>query len=219
MAANRKKIYYPENQIERNLFTRGKEWMTIGDWKEYIGFYHRYETGEVFTEKDWNPNKSLKLTKYKDMSESYFKYLDIRHYKEIRGQKETIRTSGLTQLSSYSAPRAVKVLPSEIHQKNGVMNRYFIYKRNEPDKVFFEIDEPQTVDYEVDRTGINQYLYGLITIPWKLSGPEFDVYSDNVLKISGIYNTNQRIIDRYSKKFPILRSILTNPREHTKYDR
>lgn len=48
---------------------------------------------------------------------------------------------------------------------------------------------------------------------------EFDIYSGNVLKTPGIYNTNQRIIDRYSKKFPILRTILTNPREFTKYDK
>jgi len=219
MSANRKKLYYPENQITRNLFTEGKEWMTITDWKEYIGFYHRYETGEVFTEKDWNPQLSSKLVPYKKRDDMYFKYLDLKHYRIVGGQKETIRTSGLTQLSRYSAPRAVKVLPSSIEQENGVMNRYFVYKRNEPNKVFFEIDEPQTVDYERDRTGINQYLYGLITIPWKLRGPEFDVYKNGILMEPGIFNTNQRIIDRYSKKFPILRDILVNPREFTRYDR
>lgn len=219
MAANRKKLYYPPNQIQNNLFTEGKEWMTIEDWTEYVGFYHRYTNGEIFTEKEWDPIKSRKLVPFKNRDENYFKYLDLKHYTVIRGQKERVLTSGLTQVSRYEAPRAVRVLPSKSQIKDGVMNRYFVYKRNEPNRVFFEIDESQTTNYQVDRTGINQYLYGLLTIPWKLDGPEFDIYSGNVLKTPGIYNTNQRIIDRYSKKFPILRTILTNPREFTKYDK
>ena len=32
----RKKIYYPESQIEKNLYTNGKEWMTIDDLKMWI---------------------------------------------------------------------------------------------------------------------------------------------------------------------------------------
>jgi hypothetical protein len=218
MAAIRKKIYYPDTQIENNLFTKGKEWMTVDDWKEYIGYYHRYATGEVFTEREWNPNKSLKLVKYQNRDDTYFKYLDLKHYTVINGQKEVVRTTGIAQTTRYQAPRAVKILPNSAEKEDGAMTRYFIYKRNEPNRIMIEVDESQTSDYDIDRTGINQYLYGLLSIPWKLDGPEFDVYSGNVLKTPGVFNTNQRIIDRYSKKFPILRTILTNPREFTKYD-
>ncbi len=78
--AYRKKLYYPENQIQRNLFTKGQEWMTLDDWKEYQGFYHKYATGEVFTEKDWDPIRSKVLVKYKKKEDAYFKYLDLKHY-------------------------------------------------------------------------------------------------------------------------------------------
>ena len=71
---SRRKLYYPDNQIEKNLYTKGKEWMTLEDWKEYIGPYHRYVTGEVFTEGDWNQFASKKLVRYRNRSESYFKY-------------------------------------------------------------------------------------------------------------------------------------------------
>ncbi len=67
--------------------------------------------------------------------------------------------------------------------------------------------------------GINQYLYELVEIPWKISGPEFDVIENGILKIPGVANTNKRIVEKYSKKFPILKQILNNPREYTKYDK
>jgi hypothetical protein len=99
------------------------------------------------------------------------------------------------------------------------MERVFVYKRNERNRVMFEVDAKQIENFEKDNTGINQYLYGYVKIPWKLDGPERDIFDGSTLKTPGVIDTNQRIIDRFSKKFPILRSILTNPREHSKYDR
>jgi hypothetical protein len=60
----RKKIYYPASQIEENLRTKGKEWMTADDSIEYKGYYHRYATGEVFTKKEWDPVYSRQLIPY-----------------------------------------------------------------------------------------------------------------------------------------------------------
>ena len=51
-----------------------------------------------------------------------------------------------------------------------------------------------------------------------LTGPEFDVYQDGILRTPGVVDTNSRIIARLSKKFPILPRILNNPREHSIYN-
>lgn len=217
--ARRKKIYYPDTQVNKNLFTKGQEWMLLDDWSEYSGFYHKYATGEVFTEKDWNPLVSKKLIPFKKKSDSYFKYLDLKEYVQIDGQKERVIGGGGLQFSRYHAPRAVKRRPDDIEQSNGIMTRYFIYKRNESNSVFFEVDKDQTDDYSRDHSGINQYLYGLVEIPWKIKGVEFDVYKNGLVVESGVVDTNQRIIDRFSKKFSILKTILTNPREHSIYDK
>ena len=61
-------------------------------------------------------------------------------------------------------------------------------------------------------------LDGLVQIPWKVDGPEYDIYEDGILKIPGVIDTNLRIVDRYSQKFRILRSIITSPRELTVYE-
>jgi hypothetical protein len=217
MMVKRKKIYYPDSQIEKNLFTEGKEWMYLKDWKEYRGFYHKYTNGEVFTEREWDPNRSEVLVPYKQKSDSYFRYLDIKQYSLFQGQK--YQNIGPQKFYTYTAPRAVKRLPTDIETQNGFMERVFVYKRNERNRVMFEVDAKQIENFEKDNTGINQYLYGYVKIPWKLDGPERDIFDGSTLKTPGVIDTNQRIIDRFSKKFPILRSILTNPREHSKYDR
>ena len=68
----RKKIYYPDSQIQKKLYTQGKEWMELENWGEYRGYYHKYITGEVFTESEWNPKTSKKLVPYKNRSKMFF---------------------------------------------------------------------------------------------------------------------------------------------------
>lgn len=214
--ARRKKIYYPDSQITKNLFTEGKEWMYLKDWKSYRGYYHRYSNGEVFTEREWDPNRSEILVPYKERPDSYFTYLDIKQYSLFRGEKYQIL--GSNKFYSYIAPRAVKRPPTDIETENGLMERIFVYKRNEPNRVMFEVDEKQIENFDRDGVGINKYLYGYIKIPWRIDGPKRDVFEGSFLKLPGVIDTNRRIIERYSKKFPILASILNNLREHSKYD-
>jgi hypothetical protein len=214
----RAKIYYPDTQIQKNLYTIGKEWMTMDDWKEYSGFYHKYVTGEVFSEKDWNPGVSKKLVRFKDRPDSYFKYADITSFMNINGRKTEIVGSKNTVFTRYSAPRSVKRQATDDDTIVGVMTRYFIYKRNEPNRVFFEIDPIQAQSYKTKKSGINSSLYGLIEFQWKLNGPEHDVYENNILMQPGVVDTNKRIILRHSKKFRKLAEIVTNYKEFTIYD-
>ena len=98
------------------------------------------------------------------------------------------------------------------------MKRYFIYKRNEPNRVFFEIDNAQASTYNSSKYGINQALYGLEEMMWKLSGPEFDEYYNGILMKPGVVDTNSRIILKMSNKFRIFTTVVTDPREYTIYD-
>jgi len=214
----RKKIYYQESEIRRNLFTYGKEWMTMIDWKEYIGPYHAYETGEVYTESDWNGTKSKRLVPYKDRSPSYFKYIDLVQYKKVSPKQKKIASTRL-HMSGYIAPIPVLRKPTEDELRMGKMTRYFVYKRNEPDKFCVEVDDDQMSSFNLDFTGINQYLYAMIEMPWRLTGPEFDEFDENgYLTRYGVVDTNNRIILKMSKKIRILKEVLRNPRELTIYD-
>ena len=218
MNEKRRKIYYQESQIRKNLFTYGKEWMTMIDWKEYIGPYHAYETGEVYTESDWDGMKSKRLMPYKDRSPSYFKYIDLVQYIKVSPKQKKMKTTTL-RMNGYINPIPVLRKPTDDELKLGSMTRYFVYKRNEIDKFCVEVDNEQMESFNLDFTGINKYLYGMFEVPWKLNGPEYDEYDANGFLVRyGVLDTNNRIILKMSKKFRILKEVLRNPRELTVYD-
>lgn len=218
--AYRNRIYYPDSQIASGLFTRGGEWMTADDWVEYVGFYHIYKsTGEIFTESNWHPTKSRALVTFKSHSPSGRKYTDLVHYTMIDGQR--VEVYGPIKLDRYTAPRAVLRTPDLVDTERGMMTRYFLFKRNEKNtKNPIEIDKNQANTYPTLNYGINQYLYELLQMPWKIDGPEFDIIgSDGILKTPGVVNTNQRIVEEFSRKFPILQSAIINYRQFSIYDR
>ena len=98
--ATRKKLYYSEVEIEKNLVTNGKQWMLLENWEEYIGYYHSYSsTREVYTEKEWHPKKSKVLVPFKEKPKSYFNYIDLVSYTRDSGEKR--RFSGPSRYDNF----------------------------------------------------------------------------------------------------------------------
>jgi hypothetical protein len=217
--ATRKKIYYQENDIVRSLYTNGFVLMLLETMESYVGYYHYYEsTGEIFTEQDWHPTKSRELIPYVGgKTSSYYKYVDLVHYTKIKGEKK--RLIGPPRLDKFKSPQNTVIMPTEKEIQTGVMTRYFVMKRNEKTtKVPIEIDVMQAERYTSGARGINQFLYELLELPWKLTGPEYDIISGGILKEPGVYDTNKRIVEKHSRKFPILKKVLTNLREFSIYN-
>jgi len=48
--------YFPSNKVTTNLYTNGGEFFIQGTNIPYIGYYHKFSTGEIFTGQ--NPNVS-----------------------------------------------------------------------------------------------------------------------------------------------------------------
>lgn len=217
--ANRKKIYYSQSEIEENLFTNGFEWMVFNTWENYVGVYHKYKsTNEVYTEKNWDPNKSLELVPYKDRSKSYFKYVDLKQTVKTRDGKKKL--SGVYTPTEYQEPINVLRKPTEKEVKDGVMDRFFVIKRNEINsRLPIEISLSQANTYNVSGMGIDQNIYHLLYIQWKIAGPERDIIKDNIVMTPGVFDTNKRIVERNSKKFPILNEFLSNFVQFSVYDK
>lgn len=217
----RQKIYYPESQIVKNLFTNGREFMLLRNFEEYVGFYHRYTTGEVFTEHEWNPLKSERLIRFRNLSEPKKKYYDLKHFYKSGQNNPGIRRKKRNNTDEYykfTSPRPVKRQLTQKEIDAGSTYRYFVTKRNERDRVFFEVSPEQAQKYGDSTTGINQYLYELISMPWKVDGPEYDIHDGYLLKMPGVIDTNLRIIERFSKKFRLIAQLVRNPRELTVYE-
>ncbi len=74
---NRQKLQYTPKETTTDLYTFGLEWMTT-QFKEYKGLYHKYTTGEVYTEPTWNSAKSIPLIPYADTTTTIYQYKQLK---------------------------------------------------------------------------------------------------------------------------------------------
>jgi hypothetical protein len=183
----RLKQYYTLDEITVNLFTSGSEWM-LEDGTEYIGSYHKYITNEIYTETAWNPNKSVKLIKYKPSD----KLVDT--YKKIKSV-----TTKYQHVNPY-----VVVLSAEAIN-TGIFTRYFIQKQNDFDII--EIDQKQ---YQKWQNGqIDPNLYKAISIIWTIKGNATDIKQHGVTVLS-VSNKNKKQVRLAEKQMPGISKKLTN---------
>lgn len=184
------KTYYPTSEITINLYTSGKQWMTI-DTVEYIGSYHRYLTGEVYTKSQWEPGTSISLIPYIDntVSNKNLPYINL---------KPDI------QLARIS-PKAHNVIVTVDDVKLGVLQRFFLKKRN--DNTIIEINKQQYDAWKSDE--LDKKLHVAIEIAWFITGPINDTVTDT--RIAGVSTLNQQRIQLAAKTIPEITLYLTDP--------
>jgi hypothetical protein len=175
----RQKKYYSNNEITPNLYTFGNEFQTeLG--VEYKGLYHKYITGEVYTQSTWNAQLSKKLEVYKPVTELVSKYNTLNEQKLI-----------------FKTPTSVSRSPINQERTDGYMSRYFLKKIN--DNIIFEIDQLQSTDYLQKKIDNNLYLY--TTIRWYITGQIEDVRNGVVLS-EGVITKNKKQLIQAERVIP-----------------
>ena len=102
----RNKLHYPDNEITKNLYTFGNEFMLSNI--EYKGFYHKYSTGEIYTLKEWNPLLSNKLLPFEDTSGLKFRYKQLKpNLKTKKFQSKTQQTKDAIDKSNIIIPPGI----------------------------------------------------------------------------------------------------------------
>ena len=207
MADKRKRIYYTKAQIEEGLVTNGGEWM-FTNGTEYIGQYHKYITGEVFSESTFIEGKSKIL----------IPYIDIE---KINQQTDfgidLAKNFEYDSIKNVDVPKSVTPNPSLhiVSNKditNGYMTRYFAYKANDGRILELSKDEYDKIGTD---NGLDEILWKRFTIRWKVIGPERDVLdvNGNIVE-SGIIDTNRRTVTSQSTQYPTLVNYIVNFREY-----
>jgi len=184
------KTYYPISEITTDLYTSGKQWMTT-DNVEYIGAYHKYLTGEVYTKAQWQPDQSAILISYIDQTISNKNISYFKLKPEIQ----------LTRLSPTSHNVAVTVTD----YNRGILQRFFIKKRN--DNVIIEIDKQQFDAWKSDQ--IDKKIYIAIEIAWYIAGPANDITTG--ILVPGVATLNKKQIQLAANTIPEIATYLTNP--------
>lgn len=183
----RLKLYYTADEIVPDLYTSGKEWMTT-DNVQYVGLYHRYTTGETYTNGTWNSKSSVKLIPFREPD------LDVNKYQKIKQLK-----------LKYNTPSSRLVTPTAQQIQQGEMPRYFIKKINETQ--ILEIDAVQYQAWLSKK--IDQVTYTAVQITWYISGNVTDAY-DNGTLIRGVVTKNQLQLASAEPTIPGITNRLAN---------
>jgi hypothetical protein len=184
----RQKTYYTVDEITNNLYTIGHEFMTA-DNVEYVGPYHRYITGEIFTQPKWDAQTSVQLIQFKQIPAA------VKIYNEL---------NSITIQTGIPNPVIVQITSADINR--GYIIRYFIKRINE--QSILEIDNVQYTKYMSNEFDTNMYV--ATKMYWFINGVSDDVQENGVL-VKGVVTKNQTQIKQSEQQVPGLSKLLTDP--------
>ena len=193
----RNRVYYTKAQITDGLITEGGEWMFI-DGMEYIGQYHSYSTGEVFSEVNFVDGKSRKLIPYVDVTT-----IGTQNAENMDFAKNFIydEIKSVDIKKSKTPNRDIEAITDK-DIKNGYMIRYFGYRY---DDSCIELNK-EKFNQIGSEDGLSGVVYKKLKIKWKITGPIHDVLDENGKVIeSGVFDSNKRNVALISEKHPSIK--------------
>jgi hypothetical protein len=190
--AYRKKIYYPDFQITRDLYTRGGEWMTT-DSREYVGPYHRYTDGSAFTLGSYDEVRSKQLVPFVRYAEQQMGTYDAITHRKFR--------------TTTPVPPHVPA-PSPEERSRGWLYRYFARKVTDPSALVTEVSE-KTHGLLSGKSTSQAVLYQTVRIVWRI-GPPYNDRVVNGITIPGSVDENLRAVTAADRNFPGLLAHVKN---------
>jgi len=188
--------YFPKNKITTNLYTKGNEFSING--KSYIGAYYRTYNGKVFSGKDPINGSSQELIPIEE--------LDVISEEKIGGivldntTSDYINNPNIKNLNTYLIPIQYYPTPTDNDYQKGYIMRYFAKKRNDIGYVI-EVDK-DTYQSLLKKDSVYDYItFQSIDLFWQITGPLRDNRTNKQYKVSGIIDTNKRLVEEKDKNF------------------
>jgi len=170
--------YFPKNKVTTNLYTNGGEFFIQGTSNPYIGYYHKFSTGEIFTGQNPNVSNTRPLVKTPTTTPNQITNLPytvvVVNSKENQGYIKTkkVNTDTLQTLPTPFYPQ-----PTSNDYQIGEFQRYFARKINEPS--FTEISQDTYNKMFNQDSNILYSLYTICSLPWLLVGDKTQVENTN----------------------------------------
>jgi len=169
------RAHYNIHKVRTGLYTKGNEF-TLPSGKMYVGAYHELPNGEFWTK--FVPEiDSLLLTRVdRNASE------DVLSFNRVR---TPLANNYINPVSYYPQPTIEEI-------NSGVMERFFVQKRNNPLNTIHEIDVEQYNSINTEnKVGINGVLWKGILLYWRISKYGREVSGDlnrkEIIKASRIF--------------------------------
>lgn len=182
-SANRKvkrPIYTPESKQKLALVTTGKEWMDADTYKEYIGLYHSYPNGAVYSEASFSERSRL-LMPYAEQTEPTGL---VDESGNEASDAESINNSIYFQITErrfnrHRSPTFYYPTPTTQEYEIGFMQRFFVRKKNEGGIVEINISDFNAANRK-NEPGIDLGIYQREKIQWSIAGAVDDARKANL---------------------------------------
>jgi hypothetical protein len=198
-------MYIPVSNIVETGFTSGNQFVVESTQLFYVGYYHK-DTSNVYWSGQTHDNSSIVL-----------KNINTNNSTDNNLTRNNIANFGYTKLNPKIFPQETFtsdfIMPTEQDYTNGFFIRYILKPtvgvNNIQSLNFIEVKSNKFI--QVSQSPDLKTLYKLTSLIWKLTGPLYDVYKDNIRISSGIIDTNKRSILDAEKTLPNLSLYLINP--------
>ena len=198
-------MYIPISNIVETGFTSGNQFVVESTQLFYVGYYHK-DTSNVYWSGQTHDNSSVVL-----------KNLNVNNSTDNNLTRNNIANFGYTKLNPKIFPQEAFtpdfIMPTEQDYTNGFFIRYILKPtigvNNIQSLNFIEVKSNKFT--QVSQNPDLKALYKLTSLIWKLTGPLYDVYKDNIRISSGIIDTNKRSILDAEKTLPNLSLYLIDP--------
>jgi hypothetical protein len=202
-------MYIPVSNIVEVNYTDGFKFVVESTQQNYIGYYHKdksrnYWSGQTHTD------SSVKLIDISDNGDTLLKdNVTKLNYLNIGYNKLNPKVLPNTSIQPDF------IYPTAQDYINGFFIRYVVKPTiNIQITDFIEITNSKYLT--IIQSNDLLVLYKPTSFLWKLTGPLYDVYKDNIRMVSGIIDTNKRSIQEAEKFIPNLSLYLIDPLQFAK---
>lgn len=196
-------MYIPISNIVEVDYTDGFKFVVESTQQKYVGYYHKDKSGDYWSGQT-HTESSIKLT-------------------DISNSGDTLSSNNIAKLNylniGYNKLNP-KVLPNTSIQPdfiyptaqdyiNGFFIRYVVKPTISTQPTDF-IEITNSKYSSIIQSNDLLILYKPTSFLWKLTGPLYDTYKDNIRILSGIIDTNKRSIQEAEKFIPNLSLYFTD---------
>jgi len=180
MAYITKPVYTPAAKIKSSLYTEGQEYSDAETYKEYVGLYHMYPNGAVYSEASYMSTMSRPLMPYVIQGED-------SAILDTNGKDIGIVGINNMQYFSVTEARFHKHYPPPYFYPNplkrdydlGYFSRIFVQKiNNNTELTEISLDESERINTD-NSPGIDGAIYKKAVLEWTIDGPIDSVRSAN----------------------------------------
>jgi hypothetical protein len=183
-------IQSPAYKIRKG-YTDGNEYIIRGTNTEYIGFYHIYPNGGIFSGDTYRTD-SVELLR---LSAPFFKNPDNLKYYNIKKLK----------FDKHIDPVFVLPQPTANDYKNGFLKRFIAQKINEPDQILEISKDQASKANNSNKPGIDLRVWNVVALEWSISGP-----------MDAVRKANDRVLSYTERRMPGIVLYLSNSLEFYK---